>query len=171
MVRICGDAERVNIKTIVDEDFVNYKSPVMYIGTARCGGKCCIEAGIPLSVCHNDGWRSQATIKMADDIIIQRYIKNDLTNAICFAGLEPFEQFDEMFSLISKLRTEYNCDDMVVIYTGYNKSEISHWVETLKKYKNIIIKFGRYVPNRTSHYDAVLGVYLASDNQYAEKIS
>ena len=41
----------------------------------------------------------------------------------------------------------------------------------LKQYKNIYIKFGRYVPNQNEHYDEVLGVKLVSDNQYGEKIS
>ena len=41
----------------------------------------------------------------------------------------------------------------------------------LKKYSNIIIKFGRFIPNQKPHYDPVLGVELASDNQYGEKIS
>ncbi len=159
------------VKTIVDEDFVNYKVPSMYIGTAYCDGKCCREAGIPLSVCQNDAWRGSATIAMDDDIIIQRYLSNDITEAICFAGLEPFEQFDELLCLVSKLRTEYHCNDTVVIYTGYNLLEIMPEVDTLKKFENIIIKFGRYVPNQSKHFDEVLGVYLASDNQYAERIS
>lgn len=159
------------IKTIVDEDFVNYQSPVMYIGTARCNGKCCREAGIPLSVCQNDGWRANATIEMVDEKIIERYINNDITSAICFAGLEPFEQYDEMFALIKKLRTDYHCDDTVIIYTGYNKNEILSSISELQQFKNIIIKYGRYVPNQKRHYDKVLGVYLASDNQYAEYIS
>lgn len=38
----------MRVKTIVDEDFTNYKKPAMFIGTISCGGKCCIEAGIPL---------------------------------------------------------------------------------------------------------------------------
>ena len=159
------------IKTIVDEDFINYKQPSMYIGTAYCNGKCCREAGIPMSVCQNDEWRKTATVAMADDDIIQRYLSNDITSAICFAGLEPFEQFSEMFGLISKLRTDYHCNDTVVIYTGYNKSEISHEVKSLQSLSNIVIKFGRFVPNQSKHYDEVLGVNLASDNQYAEQIS
>ncbi len=159
------------VKTIVDEDFVNYKVPSMYIGTAFCDGKCCREAGIPLSVCQNDAWRGSATIAMDDDIIIQRYLSNDITKALCLAGLEPFEQFDELLCLVSKLRTEYHCNDTVVIYTGYNLTEIMPEVDALKKFENIIIKFGRYVPNQSKHFDEVLGVYLASDNQYAERIS
>ena len=124
-----------------------------------------------MSVCQNDAWRGSAAIAMDDDIIIRRYLSNDITKALCFAGLEPFEQFDELLCLVSKLRTEYHCNDTVVIYTGYNLTEIMPEVDTLKKFENIIIKFGRYVPNQSKHFDEVLGVYLASDNQYAERIS
>lgn len=159
------------IKTIVDEDFINYKQPSMYIGTAYCNGKCCREAGIPMSVCQNDEWRKTATIEMADDDIIKRYLSNDITSAICFAGLEPFEQFPEMLNFISTLRNNYHCSDTVVIYTGYNKDEIEQEIEALRVFQNIIIKFGRFVPNQSKHYDEVLGVSLASDNQYAEKIN
>ena len=59
----------------------------------------------------------------------------------------------------------------MVIYTGYYPQEIEEQVKALSSYKNIIIKFGRYVPNSTPVYDEVLGVTLASDNQFAERIS
>ena len=62
-------------------------------------------------------------------------------------------------------------DDDIVVYTGYNKEEIPEHLMILKKYKNIIMKYGRYIPNKEKHFDEVLGVYLASDNQYGEKIS
>lgn len=159
------------IRTIVDEDFVQYKEPCMYIATAFCSGKCCKEAGIPLSVCLNDAWRGTATIAMVDEGIIERYISNSITKAICFAGLEPFEQFDQVYDLIKKFRTEYNRDDTILIYTGYYKEEIAEQVEKLKEFKNIIIKFGRFIPNNPGRFDDVLGVHLASDNQYAEQIS
>ena len=32
------------------------------------------------------------------------------------------------------------------------------------------MKFGRYIPNKKKHYDPVLGVYLASNNQFGEKL-
>ena len=32
---------------------------------------------------------------------------------------------------------------------------------------NIIIKFGRFIPDQKSTFDSVLGVELASQNQYA----
>lgn len=159
------------IKNIIDEDFVNFKMPVMYIGTALCNGKCCLESNIPLSVCQNDEWRKTATIKITDDKLIKRYITNPISKAICFSGLEPFEQFDEMYHFIKKLRTTYNNDDYIVIYTGYYENEIEKEILKLQQYRNIIIKFGRYIPNQNKHFDEVLGVYLASDNQYAKIIS
>ena len=58
-----------------------------------------------------------------------------------------------------------------MIYTGYYPNEIKQEISILKKYKNIVIKFGRYVPDNDKHFDEVLGVYLASDNQFAERIS
>ena len=38
-------------------------------------------------------------------------------------------------------------------------------------FNNIIVKFGRFIPNQESHYDEILEVNLASPNQYARKIS
>lgn len=159
------------VRTIVDEDFVQYKEPCMYIATAFCNSKCCKEAGIPLSVCLNDAWRGTATIAMVDEGIIERYLSNSITTTICFAGLEPFEQFDQVYNFIEKLRKDYNCNDTVLIYTGYNKEEIAERIEKLKDFDNIIIKFGRFVPDNPGRFDDVLGVHLASDNQYAERIS
>ena len=76
----------------------------------------------------------------------------------------------ELILLISEFRKK--SDDDVVIYTGYDKNEISEGlINELKLYSNIIIKFGRYIPNVDSVYDNVLKVTLASYNQYAERIS
>ena len=77
-----------------------------------------------------------------------------------------------LFLFIKKFR-EFSNDDLV-IYTGYNKEEerSQDLINFIKRnqYKNIIIKYGRYIPNQTPHYDEVLGVNLASDNQYAERL-
>ena len=73
--------------------------------------------------------------------------------------------------VIVKLRTYYNCNDPIIIYTGYNKDEVKEKIDRLINYENIYVKFGRYVPNHKEHYDEVLGVKLVSDNQYGEKIS
>lgn len=162
----------MRVTTIIDEDFVNYKKPAMFIGTISCGGKCCIEADIPLSVCQNDGWRTCAPVAIADDEICRRYLDNTITSAIVIGGLEPFEQTDELFELVSTIRNKFKCSDDIVIYTGYTRDEIKSEADNLAKlYKNIIVKFGRYRPGNTPHYDEVLGVKLASDNQYATRIS
>lgn len=106
---------------------------------------------------------------MDDNKIVQSYLTNPLTEAIVFGGLEPMDQFDELFALI-KLFRKYTNDD-IVIYTGYYKEEISEKIQILQKIPRITIKFGRYTPNRESHFDELLGVILSSDNQYSEKIS
>ena len=157
------------IKGIVDEDFVNYKKPSMFICTAYCSFKCDKESGV--SCCQNSSLARQETLDIPDDRIIQRYISNPITKAIVIAGLEPFDQFDEVMSFIGKLRLVYHCNDTVIIYTGYYFEEITAKVNELRSFGRIIIKYGRFVPNQEMHYDKVLGVYLASPNQYAEEIS
>ena len=43
------------------------------------------------------------------------------------------------------------------------------WIQRLATYGNVVVKFGRYIPNQKHIFDEVLGVELASDNQYAER--
>lgn len=161
----------MRVLTIVDERFDDYKKPAMFIGAISCGGKCCIEAGIPMSVCQNDEWRSRALVEADDFELCKRYFDNKITEAVVFGGLEPFEQFQEMEEFIHAFRVVFGCNDDIVIYTGYYPEEIKEQVKILSSYKNIIIKFGRYIPNREPIFDEVLGVTLASDNQFAERIS
>ena len=179
------------IKGITDEDFVNYKLPSMYIATATCSFKCDKEYGS--SICQNSELANQPDIDISDNMIAKRYIDNPISKAIVFGGLEPFDQFVQLYRLIKEIRNECINDD-IVIYTGWNKDELenSKWdiytsepdgsdqywysadlncIHELQCFPNIIIKFGRYIPGQQPHYDPVLGVYLASDNQYAERIS
>lgn len=60
-------------------------------------------------------------------------------------GLEPFDNYQEVKTLISELRHKTNDD--IVIYTGYNKEEIKDKISDLSIFPNIIIKFGRFVPD------------------------
>lgn len=158
----------MRLKALMDEDFVNYKAPVMFIGTCFCDWKCCKENGISESVCQNSTLANSTMIEVSDSELIERYLENDITEAICFGGLEPFKQFDELIAFIEKLRKNYRCNDTVVIYTGYYPDEIESQIVVLEQFSNIVLKFGRYIPNRSSRYDEVLGVTLASDNQYAK---
>ncbi|MBQ6907421.1 MAG: 4Fe-4S cluster-binding domain-containing protein [Clostridia bacterium] len=157
------------VKTIVDEDFSNYKKPSMFIASYKCSGKCEKECG--MRVCQNSTLATAPNIKISTRDIIERYLKNPLTEAIVFGGLEPFDDFDSVAWLIKVLRLNYMCDDVVVIYTGYYLEEIQDKIDILKQFKNIIIKFGRFIPNNKGKFDKVLGVRLASDNQYAKQIS
>lgn len=158
------------IKGITDEDFVNYKVPSMYIATATCSFKC--DKGYGQPICQNSELAKQPTHNISDALIANRYIHNDITRAVVFGGLEPFDQYDEVLGIIHLLRDIYNLPDDIVIYTGYDRREIYEKIDYLiKHYNNIIVKFGRYIPGQQPHYDPILGVYLASDNQYAERIS
>lgn len=161
----------MRIKQIKFEDIVNYKKTCMFIGTISCSFKCCKEQNLPITICQNESLNNEPIINIDDEKLIDKYINNPLTSAIVFGGMEPLDQIDELISFILKLRLVYNCSDDIVIYTGYNKDEISKELAQLKTFKNIIIKFGRYIPNEKSHFDEVLGINLASSNQYAERIS
>ena len=158
----------MKLKGVIEEDFTNYKLPSMFLITTKCDFKCCKEAGI--DVCQNLDVVKQPTIEIDDDKLIQRYLSNPITKSIVFGGLEPMLQFEEVYNFIAKLRLYYGCFDPVVIYTGYNADEIIEEWLSLSKFNKIIIKFGRFIPNQESHYDEVLGINLASSNQYAEEL-
>ena len=155
------------IKTVVDEDFSNYKKPSMLIGMPYCTFKCDKECG--QQVCQNSALATAPNIEVNPMDLIARYENNNLTQAVVFGGLESFDSWTDLYNFIFLFRSV--SDDDVVIYTGYTKCEIADKVKQLKQFPNIIIKFGRYIPNQQPHYDEILGVDLASDNQYAERIS
>ena len=155
------------IKGIQEEDFINYKKPSMFISFSSCTWKCEKECG--RKVCQNGTLATTPNINIDVKTIVNKYINNPITKSIVCGGLEPFDTFDDLLQLIAYLRV--STDDDIVIYTGYYKEEIADRIALLSKYKNIVIKYGRYIPGQEKHYDKVLGVYLASSNQYAEKIS
>ena len=157
----------MKIVQLVDEDFVNYKKASMVIGCPYCNFKCDRECG--KSVCQNSKLANSIILDISEDFIINRYLDNEITHAIIFQGLEPFDSWPDLFYFISLFRDQSSDD--IVIYTGYNEDEIGTLVEDLTRYDNIIVKFGRYIPDQKSHFDEVLGVNLASPNQYAKKIS
>lgn len=152
------------IKGLVSEDFVNYKKPSMTIMFPYCiGFKCGAE------YCQNSPLTKSKNIEINISNIIERYINNPITESIVMQGLEPFDSWNDLLEIVKQIREK--CSDDIVIYTGFNKEELIDKIGELAKYNNIIIKFGRFIPNQSKHYDDVLGVHLASDNQYAERIS
>lgn len=157
----------MKIKNIVEEDFVNYLKPSMFILFNKCTFKCDKEAGC--TVCQNSALANEPNIDISAIEIVSRYLKNPITKAIVFGGLEPWDSQFDMEQLIMEFR-KYTNDD-IVIYTGYTEEELKNKISKISCYKNIIIKYGRFIPNQEKHYDEVLGVELASPNQYARRIS
>ena len=155
------------VKDIVAEDFVNYKKPSMFIIFPYCSFKC--EKECNKNICQNSNISQLPNIEVKNDTILLSYLSNPITHAMVFGGLEPFDSWEDMLSLIEDFRRV--SDDDIVIYTGYTEDELQDKVLILQQYDNIIIKFGRYVPDKGSHYDELLGVDLANDEQYARKIS
>lgn len=159
----------MRVKEILAEDFVNYKRPAMFIASIMCDWKCCKKAGIE-DVCQNKTLADTETINVADEVIYSMFVSNDITNAVVIGGLEPMLQIDEMISLIDYFRS-HGTDCPFIIYTGYKEPEIEDEIHRIAKFSNIIVKFGRYIPNSKSIFDPVIGINLASDNQYAKQIS
>lgn len=156
----------MNITGIVTEDFINFYKPSMFISTSKCSFKCDKDCGE--KICQNSSLATAPIFKIDDAKIINKYLSNDITEAIVFGGLEPFDTFDELHDFIWKFRQLSS--DTIVIYTGYYPSEIAEQLKKLFKFKNIIIKFGRFIPNDKARHDQVLGVTLSSSNQFAQTI-
>lgn len=155
------------LKNIIDEDFTNYKKISMFLGFPYCTFKCDKECGRP--VCQNSILAKTGSVEISINKVIDRYIKNSISDAVVCGGLEPFDTFDDLVTFIDAFRNI--SDDDIVIYTGYTEQELSKQINLLSNYKNIYIKFGRFIPDQEKHYDDTLGIYLASDNQYGKKIS
>jgi len=154
----------MQIRGLNDYDIVNYKEPTLFIAFPYCSFKC--DADFGTKICQNSNLIKEPIIDVPLAEIFNIYKANPLTKGITCGGLEPFDNFDELQNLCNMFRTFTT--DVIIIYTGYRELEIHSKVEQLKELGNLIIKFGRYVPGAASRYDDILGVTLASDNQYAK---
>lgn len=140
----------------------------MFIGAGiSCSFKCDKECGE--KVCQNSSLARDPVIEFSIDKILTRYINNPITSAIVLGGLEPFDNYAEIVEFVQKAR-QITSDD-IVIYTGYQENEVAQIIENLSVFPNIIVKFGRFVPHSSARADEILGVKLASANQYAKCIS
>lgn len=157
------------IKGLEECDVVNYRKTSMFISFPSCTFKCEKECGE--HCCQNSALAQTPNIDVGVKTIVNKYVNNPLTSAVVIGGLEPFDSELDLLLLIAYLRVA--TQDDIVIYTGFTKEELQdgETYKSLLRFKNIIIKFGRYIPHQQPHYDPVLGVMLASDNQYAERIS
>jgi len=160
----------MKLKGIIDYDCTNYKKPVLTLEFPKCDFKCDKLNGC--QVCQNSSLATEPDIEISYERIWELYEQNPLTKGFCFQGLEPFDSPKELNELIHFIRDEKHCSAPIIIYTGYGAGEC-HIIEyTLRHvFNNIIVKWGRFLLGYEPHYDKVLGVKLASNNQYAEKVS
>lgn len=157
----------MKLKGLNEYDICNYKEPSMFLIFPYCTFKCDKDCGRP--ICQNSALAQEPVIEIKAIDIVQRYINNPLTHAVVCGGLEPFDSWEDLFSFIAIFRGFSN--DPVVIYTGYREIEIHRYIVALSKMDNIIVKYGRFIPDSPHIFDMVLGVELASNNQYAKKLN
>lgn len=162
----------IHLSGFVEEDFVQYKKPSMFLGTTKCDWKCCKECGRDISMCQNSTLAKASPITVSIDAIYNRFINNPITEAIVIGGLEPMLQGDEVYQLISYFRAKNN-SARFIIYTGYTEEECEKniWFPQIISLGNIVFKFGRFIPDSPHRYDEVLGVTLASNNQYGKEFN
>ena len=159
------------IKVVKTERYQDYKYPCMFIACHSCSFKCAKACN--MRVCQNSDLAKSQDIDVPISELIQKYIDNPITKSVVFGGLEPFDDIGNVLEFTRELR-KCGINDDVVIYTGYTKKEITEefnkaYME-LYSYGNIVIKYGRFIPNKVKHFDSVLGVCLCSDKQYAERL-
>lgn len=154
------------IKGIKDECFGDFKQIGMLVIFPNCSFKCDKECGY--SICQNSSLANENPVEVPVDKLIQRYLQNPITSALICGGLEPFDSIHELYELVLAFRHVSN--DPIVIYTGYTEQEVKNMLgfSHILWQGNIYIKYGRFKPNQQPHYDEVLGINLASDNQYGK---
>lgn len=167
----------MKLKGLIHEDITNYKKMSMCLIFPTCSFKCDKEAG--RTICQNSELACAPNIEITEAEVVRLYLNNPLTSAIVCAGLEPFDSKFDLLTFVDCVRRGNDCKDDIVVYTGYKEEELEdekniniyQVFQNLKKYENIIVKFGRFIPDQEKCYDEVLGVHLASPNQYARKIT
>ncbi len=161
MKNIC---DTIHLKNLLDEDFSNYKKASLFLGFSKCSFKC--DKEFNATVCQNASLSRSPSIAVSIPSIYERFVHNSMTQAIVCGGLEPFDTFEELYGLIKYFRDKGDKSEFV-IYTGYYPDEIMDKLGKVVSLGNIIVKYGRFRPNEEGHVDKVLGVKLASSNQFA----
>lgn len=143
---------------IKDCDIVNYKTGCLYMGVGYTCSRGC-------KGCQNDSLKGEKALEVDPDKVVQDYLDMPVTHAIVFAGLEPLEDLENLILWCRAFRDK--TDDPIIIYTGaeVDSDELLNAANWLRNFKNIIFKAGMYLDDQESHYDELLGVNLASNNQ------
>lgn len=163
--------KEIELKGIIWEDMVNYKKICTTLMFPKCNWKCDIENGVQL--CQNKGLAATASQWHNIDTIMDKYKNNPIPEAIVLQGLEPLDSPIDCYTVAAALQC-WGIKDDLIIYTGYYpyEKDISQIIDSIASLTpgHLIVKWGRYIPNQPSYYDPILGINLASSNQYAEVI-
>lgn len=166
-----GDNKQFQCFGIIDADFVNNSKCTFVIESGiTCSFKCDKENDCQL--CQNIALIKEPIIDTSIDRILEMYLNQNIAHSITFQGLEPLDNLKQLLWFIYYFRKI--CGDNIYIWTGYTEEEcqdLIYFIQHETTWENIIIKFGRFRPNQKPHFDEVLGINLASDEQYALKIS
>lgn len=156
---------------VIKQDCINNGKSITYLieSGVKCTFKCDKES--KSQVCQNYSLCKTAPKVFMIKNLINDYLSQNLSKSITFQGLEPLDSLKQHLWFIYHFRKI--CNDPIYLWTGYTEEECDDLIYLINKMKweNIIIKFGRFIPNDESHLDPVLGVELKSKNQYAKKIS
>ena len=155
----------MKIKGLTDINFTDYKLPSLYIATPYCSFKCDKECG--RAVCQNSALATEPVLSISNTTLIQIYQANPITQAFVFGGLEPLDSSD-LLETIEELQARAH-PRRTVIYTGSTEEEVLVGHPQILSLSNLVIKYGRFVPDQPTHFDPILGVNLASPNQYAKE--
>lgn len=162
------------VKEIIAENFQDYKKISMFICANSCDGKCWREQGLSPAICQNDKILCQKTISIPNEEIVEMFMSNHVSEAIIFGGLEPLLQIEDVVDIIRILRDAGDRSD-VVVYTGYKleESPTQNFIQRIRESNlpHVLLKVGRYIPNDIGKFDEILGVRLASQNQFGYIVS
>lgn len=156
--------ELITIKSVTDVDFLQYKRPSMFISFPYCTFKCGKD------ICQNyPQYGTTKNIVVPARWVVDRYVDNPISEAFVFGGFEPLDSFEDVAVLIRDIRSVTN--DVIIVYTGYEIDEPrpKNFVQFLENadVDNVIVKYGRYRPDLPGKFDPLLGITLASNNQFA----
>ena len=101
------------IKQLIDEDFVNYKKPSIFLGFPTCTWKCEEECG-KRGICQNSTLATSPSIDIPIDSIVERYINNPITQAVVCGGLEPLDSWKDLIYFIKELRKSHPYEEPAI---------------------------------------------------------
>lgn len=145
------------MKILIKGIFHERTEDAPFIGALICANNCNFNC----NDCINQDLKYSTGYYMEDTEIIKEVLSNIFNKGIILSGLEWTLQSAEMLKLID-LALDNNLE--VILYTGMIKEDFFNKFPQLK-YKNILIKFGKFNKELYVENYKVYGIKLASSNQ------